>query len=78
MVEGFYKIEPLGPRSRQLVYAEPSKDGKHVILLDHGGAEVSDTTLDTWGRIFPEYIHVESGWIEARQKFRNTWSPHDS
>jgi hypothetical protein len=78
MIEGFYKIEPLGPRSKQLVYAEPSEDGAYIILEDGKGGTVTNTTLDTWGRIFPEFLHVDGGWPEARIKFRQEWSPHDS
>ena len=71
VAEGFYSIEPLGPRSKQLVYACLSTDGEHVHLWNAKGETVEDTTIATWHRIKPQFIHVHGGWTEARIKFRH-------
>ena len=69
IAQGFYIITPLGPRSRQLVYAKV--EGKTLEITNQGGQAVCDTTMFTWHRMRPQFIHVDGGWAEACTKFRN-------
>jgi len=73
IVEGFYKIEPLGPSNKILVYVAPVDIAPGNLELwdrEGRGEEVGE---DDFNRMAPEFINAEN-WANALVKFKKAYA----